>query len=50
LRLPQASQAGGGAEFPGFSLLVAGDAQGLMKAVFCLKVTLSVRLQALILG
>ena len=34
LGLPQASQAGGGAEFPGFGLLAAGNGQGLLEAGF----------------
>ncbi|MCZ6875161.1 MAG: hypothetical protein O7G88_16830 [bacterium] len=31
LGLPQASQAGGGAQFPGFGLLLAGKQQGMVK-------------------
>ncbi len=34
LGLPQASQAGGGAEFPGFGLLASGDGEGLLEADF----------------
>jgi len=29
--LPQAGQAGGGVQFPGFGLLLAGDVEGLLK-------------------
>ena len=35
LLLPQTGQAGSGAQFQGFGLLVAGDVEGLMKADFC---------------
>ncbi len=34
LGLPQAGQAGGGAQFPGFGLLVTGDVDGLLEASF----------------
>ncbi len=38
LDLPQASQAGGSAEFPGFGVLVAGDSEGPVEAGFRLTV------------
>ena len=34
LALPQAGQAGGSAEFPGFGVLVLGDCEGLVEAGF----------------
>ena len=36
LGLPQAGQAGGGTEFPGFGVLGAGDVEGLVETGFCL--------------
>ena len=36
LLLPEASQAGGGAEFEGFGLLILGYRNGLLEAGFCL--------------
>src|SRR4026209_917382 len=35
--LPQAAQAGGGAQLPGFRLLAAGNSQGLMETGFRLR-------------
>jgi hypothetical protein len=34
LLLPQARQARGGAQFPGFGLLLAGNVEGLVEAGF----------------
>jgi hypothetical protein len=36
LGLPQARQTGGGAEFPGFGLLLTGHVEGLLETGFCL--------------
>jgi len=37
LLLPQARQAGGGAQLPEFGLLAAGDVQGLLETGLCLR-------------
>jgi hypothetical protein len=36
LQLPQAGQAGGGAEFQGFGVLAEGDGAGMLKTSFSL--------------
>src|SRR5215831_17886919 len=35
LRAPEACEAHGGAEFPGFGLLLAGDREGVLEILFC---------------